>query len=286
MKKKVNYRDQLPLIAVLTAHIFLWLSTDPVICSSSHRSSSLYATHFVTVFVMSANILLSMRFEDDWKDLLTIPKSEIAQFSLRPLKWLTFVGYAISGTTGKLSSDGTTTIGMDDLDSNQPLADRYYYIFDGAVLLFLLWYSYIILIVGEPQFVDPRGCDERTSFGSQAQYRNRSLRSRVLNRDGHCCVLTNACAEQVQASHLLPHACGNDVRVPFSQIYLTECSTLWMWHDCEATLNNHWTKLMTLTTYATSSPWHKLSTHYWGPSVSHFYRYRWLSGICLDLSNI
>ncbi len=78
-----------------------------------------------------------MRFEGDWKDLLTIPESEFAQFSLRPLKWLTFVGYAISGTTGRLSLDGTTAIGMDDLNGNQPLADRYYYIFDGAVLLFL-----------------------------------------------------------------------------------------------------------------------------------------------------
>ena len=135
MKKKVNYRYQLALIAVLMAHIFFKVERWSCDLFKFHCSSFLYV---VTVFVMSANILLSMRFEDDWKDLLIIPKSETAQFSLRPLKWLTFVGYAISGTTGKLSSDGTTTIGMDDLDSNQPLADRYYYIFDGAVLLFLL----------------------------------------------------------------------------------------------------------------------------------------------------
>ena len=55
-------------------------------------------------------------------------------------------------------------------------------------IIFLQWYSYIILILGEPKFVDPCGCDERTSFGSKAQYRDRSLRSRVLNRDGNCCV--------------------------------------------------------------------------------------------------
>ena len=78
-----------------------------------------------------STLIISMKIDDVWQDLLKIPKSELAQFSPRPLKWLTFVAYAISGSKGQLSLDGNTPIASGD-HSNQPVSDRYYYIYKGT----------------------------------------------------------------------------------------------------------------------------------------------------------
>lgn len=79
---------------------------------------------------MDEKLILSMKIGEDYEDLLTIPKSELAWFSLRPLKWLTFVGYTISGTKGELSVDRRTRLVEADLEE-QPVADRYYYMYEG-----------------------------------------------------------------------------------------------------------------------------------------------------------
>ena len=79
---------------------------------------------------MDDKLTLSMKIGEEYQDLLQIPKSELAWFSLRPLKWLSFVGYAISGTKGGLSVDGHTPLGEADLEV-QPAAARYYYMYEG-----------------------------------------------------------------------------------------------------------------------------------------------------------
>lgn len=63
-----------------------------------------------------------------------------------------------------------------------------------------------------PNFVDPQGCDLRTSVGSQATSRDTRLMDGILNRDEHRCVVTGyGTGAKVERAHLIPHARGSGV---------------------------------------------------------------------------
>ena len=51
----------------------------------------------------SVNVELWIRFGDEYQHALSIPVHECQRFSLHPLTWLRFLGYAIYGKEGYIS---------------------------------------------------------------------------------------------------------------------------------------------------------------------------------------
>ena len=63
---------------------------------------------------------------EDYQLTLSIPTDAVFSFSLRPLKWLRYLGYAICGKEGYISTspDGAAVV---DYNDNVPPARNYYY---------------------------------------------------------------------------------------------------------------------------------------------------------------
>lgn len=66
-------------------------------------------------------------------------------------------------------------------------------------------------MIGTPTFLDPTGCNERTSYGSEAQLRDHRLKEKLSLRDGDMCVVTGYTNTFIERAHLLPHSRGDDV---------------------------------------------------------------------------
>lgn len=66
-------------------------------------------------------------------EAVSIPKAVIEQYTFWPLKWLLFICFAISGTTGKLlemHDDGDRAVVYDSVSEASQLKDHYRYFFD------------------------------------------------------------------------------------------------------------------------------------------------------------
>lgn len=76
----------------------------------------------------SANaIRLHLQIEGHWRPFLEIPGLELARFSLRPIKWLRYLGWCIYGQSGWLS----TTPGGPEVAGDAQLGELdvdYYYV--------------------------------------------------------------------------------------------------------------------------------------------------------------
>ena len=62
---------------------------------------------------------------------LSIPLCDIERLSVRPLKWLRFVAFAICGARGDLSEmPNGPPVGYDSVTLADPIAEAYYYTSD------------------------------------------------------------------------------------------------------------------------------------------------------------
>lgn len=73
---------------------------------------------------------LSLSFPDNSTRLaLSIPISEVKDYTNKPLKWLRYLGFAIAGQKGRLSASSTGPE-IDDCDAEIE-AQPYFFILDG-----------------------------------------------------------------------------------------------------------------------------------------------------------
>jgi hypothetical protein len=155
-------------------------------------------------------VRLLLPFNDRNMAALSISLAECTTFAVRPLKWLRFLGFAIYGCEGSLSTSKAGPV-IDDY-TGEVEARSYYFIPDGKLdcyalrsLLTLLTFS------GEPRLIDIDAIDDRTSDASDLSERRADFRQRVIDRDGTC-VITGDYAVNCTACHILPHSKGDNVR--------------------------------------------------------------------------
>ncbi|KAF8338530.1 hypothetical protein F5887DRAFT_1273085 [Amanita rubescens] len=141
----------------------------------------------------SVNVQLWIRFGDEYQHALSIPVHICHQFSLHPLTWLRFLGYAIYGKEGYISRER----------DGEQVAD---YRPDGAAISAGNYY-YISQDNGF-RLLDPKGMDNRTSSSDTSNVTSRRVNFNrdVVNRD-RWCVMTGTTL--FEPCHIIPHAKGD-----------------------------------------------------------------------------
>ncbi|KAH7886545.1 hypothetical protein F5I97DRAFT_1004534 [Phlebopus sp. FC_14] len=127
--------------------------------------------------------------QNTWIHALQIPYSDIHRLCLRPLKWLRFVAFTISGAHGDLSEtqDGHPV----NYDNTSDLADTYYYI-----------------TTEQFHLVDYNALNDRVTSSGLTPGRA-GFRDNILNRDGSC-VITRADSRICDAAHIIPRYKGDE----------------------------------------------------------------------------
>ncbi|KAF8964218.1 hypothetical protein BDZ97DRAFT_1660573 [Flammula alnicola] len=139
------------------------------------------------------DINLHLSYQNEEMVALTIPIDDIKRLSLRPLKWLRYVAFAVFGAPGRLAL--TSDANAPDVDYDVPLgkiSGDYYYIPDGEIHL-----------------VDYRALNDHTITSSVSSDRPSNFRTEVVNRDASC-VFTRQPAVVCDAAHILPRCKGNE----------------------------------------------------------------------------
>ena len=82
-----------------------------------------------------------MKESDDggWIRALNIPLEDIARLSLRPLKWLRFVAFAVLGAKGDLFDGpvpGSNVVNYESVSHDELAENYYYFVPDGNPLMF------------------------------------------------------------------------------------------------------------------------------------------------------
>ncbi|KAF9512168.1 hypothetical protein BS47DRAFT_1394458 [Hydnum rufescens UP504] len=160
------------------------------------------------LMTLQPEVKLWLCLGDDSKLALSIPLAECGRYARYPLKWLRYLGYAIYGAEGYLS---TSSSGADINDYTANVdAISYYLISAGKLesssqrhLLSFLTFS------AEPRLVDVDAMDGRTSGVSEVVQSPSRFRRAVKRRD-RTCVLTGEPACNSIACHVLPHSKGNN----------------------------------------------------------------------------
>ncbi|EDR14543.1 uncharacterized protein LACBIDRAFT_321675 [Laccaria bicolor S238N-H82] len=129
---------------------------------------------------VNLNVQLWIRLGDAYQHALSIPVHECQRFSLHPLTWLRFLGYAIYGKEGYISRerDGEQVADYRPEDNDFRL-------------------------------LDPKVMDDRTSVGSEVTSRQADFRQDVVNRD-RCCVMTGSAGSE--GCHIIPHSKGDQAK--------------------------------------------------------------------------
>ncbi|KAF8323572.1 hypothetical protein F5887DRAFT_1290598 [Amanita rubescens] len=143
---------------------------------------------------LSVNVQLWIRFGDEYQHALSIPVHVCQQFSLHPLTWIRFLGYAIYGKEGYISRER----------DGEQVAD---YRPDGAAIS--AGNYYYISQDNDLRLLDPKGMDDRTSYTSNVTSCRANFKQDVVNRD-RCCVMTGT--TQFEACHIIPHAKGDQTK--------------------------------------------------------------------------
>ncbi|KAI0291867.1 hypothetical protein BC826DRAFT_465994 [Russula brevipes] len=147
-----------------------------------------------------------------WICALTIPLEDIGRLSLRPLKWLRFVAFAVLGVKGHLyDSPGGNVVDYGIL-SLADLANDYYY-FSPEV-------EYLL--------VDRQGLNDRITSSTVAE-RDSRFRDAVALRDGNRCVITREDAPDCDAAHIISHSKGDE----YIQLVITDRRVLYENVDTE-----------------------------------------------------
>ncbi|KAJ7440622.1 hypothetical protein FB451DRAFT_1300036 [Mycena latifolia] len=137
---------------------------------------------------MTNTVRLHLQIEGHWRPFLEIPGPELARFSLRPIKWLRYLGWCIYGQPGWLS---TTPGGPEVVGDAQADVD-YYYVSNLPA-----------------RFIDVNAIDDRTSNSSQHNQRHGAFRQDLIERD-MTCIVTGAPPNDCTACHILPHSKGDE----------------------------------------------------------------------------
>ncbi|KAF9507181.1 hypothetical protein BS47DRAFT_338216 [Hydnum rufescens UP504] len=121
---------------------------------------------------MSNIELLLCTANKEWAVVLSIPLSEVRRLSLRPLKWLTFVAFAICGAEGHLCVNRLGEHANYNATSTDPLAKEYYYFNQGQYHL-----------------VDHSTLNDRITSSTKTP-RCSGFRKDLMARDGDCCTIS------------------------------------------------------------------------------------------------
>jgi hypothetical protein len=148
---------------------------------------------------------------------LSIPFSDIERLSVRPVKWLRFVTFAICGVRGDISATPNgPPVNYDSISLAGPIAEDYYYTAEGNIQASeTCCLSANILVyapVGDYQIIDPNGLNDRFTSSEQT-IRSSRFRIDVEERDGPVCVFTGTNGIICDAAHLLPKSKGDEVYI-------------------------------------------------------------------------
>ncbi|KAF8347106.1 hypothetical protein F5887DRAFT_48592 [Amanita rubescens] len=125
---------------------------------------------------------------------LSIPFSDIERLSVRPVKWLRFVTFAICGVRGHLSESAMpngTPVDYESISFDN-IAEAYYYIPEGDYHL-----------------IDHNAINDRITSSEQT-LRSSCFRRDVMERDGPVCVFTGTFGGMCDAAHLLAKSKGDE----------------------------------------------------------------------------
>ncbi|KDQ54156.1 hypothetical protein JAAARDRAFT_196896 [Jaapia argillacea MUCL 33604] len=135
---------------------------------------------------MSHPAQLLVLFDGDWHLALCVSQDQITRLCFKPLKWLRYVGFAITGAEGTLS-----------LTQDGPPVENYDEIMDVSGLR--VYFSPVPVAVDHRT---PNDNSEPLSTGSRA------FRAKIVARDQRC-VISAIKKDMCQACHLVPHSIGN-----------------------------------------------------------------------------
>ena len=154
-----------------------------------------------------------LHIEDRQVLALSIPFSDIERLSVRPVKWLRFVTFAICGVRGDLSEmPNGPPVDYDSISLADHIAEAYYYTPEGNIhrshifRLSLTVYAHI----GEYHIIDYNAMNDRITSSEQTP-RSSRFRRDVMERDGPVCVFTLTDGSMCDAAHLLPKSKGDEV---------------------------------------------------------------------------
>ena len=88
-----------------------------------------------------------LNIEDQQVLALSIPFSDIQRLTVRPIKWLQFVTFAVCGARGELSeTPNGPPVNYDSITLAGPIAEDYYYIPQGNILRCQNYYSLVNIL--------------------------------------------------------------------------------------------------------------------------------------------
>jgi hypothetical protein len=154
-----------------------------------------------------ASIQLFIQIDNTWMPALTIPVADCNRFSLKPLKWLRFLGYTIYGREGYISA----RIGGRAVNYQSAVqgGSCYYFNSAGTQIHVGVRFSLILYLQDEPRFLDTQCIDERTSDSGSTETRD-GFGMAIRLRDGTC-IVTDEPARFCVAAHYYPHSKGSEV---------------------------------------------------------------------------
>jgi hypothetical protein len=167
----------------------------------------------LTEYNYPEDVQLWLKFNTNmgWVLMLTIPSKKFSCFTLRPLCWLRFPGFAICGCEGilLLGPDGPE---VDDYSAGEVenLQVAYYYLLSGRRDTLAMGIQLITLPVGEPQLVDVLGMNDQMLDASGYAPSQGSFSGGIATRD-LTCVLTGVERDACDTAHLILQSKGDEV---------------------------------------------------------------------------
>jgi hypothetical protein len=161
---------------------------------------------------------LVINLRDERVPAIRIPKERIRLFSLRPLKWLRFVGYIISGSEGDLSTTaGGETVAYDEINSHSSIESAYYFRPRSESPSSQSFHILKSANLDISALIDRFGVNDRVSDSeSSSTVSQDEFRTTLIARDG-CCVVTGWDASLCDACHIIPKTKGSKVRISLYQ---------------------------------------------------------------------
>jgi hypothetical protein len=174
------------------------------------------------------NIYLNI--EDRQVLALSIPFSDIERLSLRPVKWLRYVTFAVCGAHGDLSATPNgPPVKYDSISLAGPIAESYYYTFQGKSIFtdlkLVARRQYLVFMPGDHHLIDHNAMNDRMT-SSVKTLRSSRFRDEVMARDGSRCVFTRADGDICDAAHIIPKSKGDEVSSFIASSYCLTKSTL------------------------------------------------------------
>ena len=156
-------------------------------------------------------VCVYLNIEDRQVLALSIPFSDIERLSVRPVKWLRFVTFAICGVRGDLSATPNgPPVDYDSISIAGPIAEAYYYTPQGNIHRSHICRSSLRFCLGDYHIIDYNALNDRITSSEQT-IRSSRFRRGVVARDGPVCIFTGADDETCDAAHLLTKSKSDEV---------------------------------------------------------------------------